>query len=128
MQRKSELGLKIHWYNRSATKKTVVRLCIKTCDNSLVVNQFNFGGTFRRYLQAAKIMCRESIPFCHYSARLLSAHGLLSFLECKTDADIFQRMAGAIVYGRPAQSGHRSGDKHCTVDREVAVCILHWEN
>ena len=48
--------------------------------------------------------------------------------ECKTDAEILQRKAGAIVYDRPVQSGHQCRDKHCTVDQEVAVCIRNWEN
>ena len=54
--------------------------------------------------------------------------GLPSFLECMIDVGILQRKAGAIVYGRLVQSSHRSGHKHCAIDREVTVCIWHWEN
>lgn len=38
------------------------------------------------------------------------------------NADTFQRMAGAIVYGHPVQMGHQR-DKHCTISQEVAAYI-----
>ena len=59
----SKLLYKMHGYNCCAAKETEVRLCVKTCNNPFVVKQFNLRGIFGRYLQAAKIMHRKSVPF-----------------------------------------------------------------